>query len=116
MLKKLRSILHWIVTGSFTLLISACYGIPYDYSDITVTTVDDGNSLPIPDLQVTLHTNQIVIDSQTTDTSGRVFFPAEQNGLGYEIIVDDIDGATNGTYISKTNHAYVGQDIEIRMN
>jgi hypothetical protein len=116
-----RKILYFLITGSTTGFIAACYGIRLNVEDVgpwIIKTVDSENN-PIRGLQVTyieyLNDNPIpdTIDVATTDSTGSTHTYLQVVGqvttFRHEAIISDIDGTENGgkffdTIIAKDEH------------
>ncbi|NPV00537.1 MAG: hypothetical protein HPY53_04050 [Brevinematales bacterium] len=97
MLKKIRRLLRWLLGGSFTMLIAACYGVPADYmgKDVKVKC-DDSSGNPIPGLTVTLHNSSGVVASTSADSFGQAFLYIPKDPETYSVIIEDTDGTNNG--------------------
>jgi hypothetical protein len=112
--KLLRRILLLLGTGSISVLLAACYGVPFMYGNrpasIRVLFTDSANRLPIPGLKVNASwLSQILI----TDTSGRVNLSTTGlPAMAYSasIIVQDIDGIANQGDFSTTTQEVGLQD------
>jgi putative lipoprotein (rSAM/lipoprotein system) len=129
MLDKLKKYLRFLISGSFALIIAACYGMPVDYdsSSKSFSTKDDSGE-PIPDLQLSLQETVINTEGTTTNTNtntlsteishfnGTVIFTQEEWIGDFHVLVEDIDGTTNGSWQSTNIEVdYYDTDTEIIM-
>ncbi len=118
MFKKLRSFLHFLITGSVTFLIAACYGVPYNVgmNDLDVKA-QDNTGQPIPGLDVEISTHGSVITNLTTDQNGTASFTASTNIDLHQVVVSDVDGSQNGgPYTPHTNFAYPWVNLNVTMD
>lgn len=122
MLKFIRQTLRWLLGGSFTMLIAACYGVPADYQgkDVKIKC-DDSSQDPIPGLTVTLNNQSEQLVSTKLDNLGEadLFIPRDIT-KEYSIIIEDTDGTNNGgdfrTYsLSNITYSYVSNEYHITM-
>ncbi len=116
-MKKITALLRAFVTGSFTLLIAACYGAPIDYNvdnpENIHLNIKDQNGLPIPDIEVSDFTNNKFIQNRYSDKSGAVLIETKDSFL-HTLVISDIDGTNNGgPYGTVTNTAYPGESNDI---
>lgn len=112
MKKLIKRLLQYIISGTFTLFITACYGMPagFSWSEKKITTVDRDNN-PIPGLQLT---NSASGGVTYTDAEGigeiiipavrEIIVPADADTASeIEILIEDVDGPENGgEFSSKT--------------
>ena len=105
--------LKFLFTGSFAMVLAACYGMPVDMeTQITIQTVNSENE-PIKGLKVTLLNNQIFVSSENTDEYGEVYYPEliEDTENDYKVKIEDIDGAENGEYPAKEVDITEGENL-----
>lgn len=104
MIRKFKKQLALLFTGSFTMVLAACYGAPVDVeSDIMIQTVNEQN-VAIKGLKVNLTNNGERVYEDYTDNNGNVYYPyledSEEND--YALKIEDVDGEeNNGHYYSK---------------
>ena len=96
-MKTIRNILRWLLGGSFTLIIAACYGIPADYQGKNVRIkCKNTNDQPIPGLELKVLENGLDSSWNTTDAEGTAdFFIPEFVSASLMIRAADIDGLSN---------------------
>lgn len=115
-MRKLSSLLRVLITGSFSLLIVACYGAPIDYSgnDIGVQAKDKNNQ-GIEGLEVSASLGGTLEQKTTTDSNGMAIITNTTNAQ-YTLITQDVDGTNHGgPYSDQTNTAYSGDTVEVIM-
>ena len=100
----IRKILKYLIVGSLTTLISACYGVIIDFQEhfLRRIKVRDTDGTPIPGLIVTLtdDINPIVLAAEETDEAGEAnlsfeYYPGESY-KDLDLRVEDVDGQQNG--------------------
>lgn len=110
-LVSVKTLLLWAITGSATLLLACCYGMPSNYKYLgnwRVRTTDDSNQ-PIPGLQMSLLcTIEGETDSNTsyyglTDTLGETEFSLYSDtdcpeGSRFDALIQDNDSTENGAW------------------
>jgi len=96
-MKKMKNILKVAATGSFTLLLAACYGVAYMMeAKRGEVTVLNPYSDPIPDLELTLIKNDFIeTNLGTTDRLGQAHWEMDDYS-DYKLKIRDIDGTENG--------------------
>ena len=106
MIKMLKRSLIWIVSGSATLILTACYGAMMECEEYMNKTLKfvDGQGNPIAGLEVS-HPS----DLSLTDKDGEVVYTYCKEHTDYqrEVDVKDIDGEENGSFEDK----YVTVDL-----
>ncbi|OHD54089.1 MAG: hypothetical protein A2Y33_10255 [Spirochaetes bacterium GWF1_51_8] len=122
MLKFIRNGLRWLLGGSFTLLIAACYGVPANFKQKNVEMKFTGkDQKPIPGLEVKLIAGEYAQSPMKTDDEGKVFFNVSNLDKGkYIIEVADTDGAKNGgsyqpVTLSNLDFGSIGTNYQITM-
>ena len=98
MIRKFKKQITLLFTGSFTMVLAACYGAPIDMQDYkSVKTVNDQNEA-ISGLQVCLTNNGERIYEDLSDEDGNVYYSYFEEGTGndYKVIINDIDSTENG--------------------
>lgn len=123
-----KKILYFLITGSTSVFIAACYGVPYGFYTIQdwIIRIRDENNEPIPGLKVSMvrynYDESTVpfdtFDIRHTDSLGCAEFHlhvGETAMYQYEAVIQDIDGEANGvvqdTVITPTNSV---QSITLR--
>jgi hypothetical protein len=97
-----------LVTAGGTVFIAACYGVMYDRTAGRV--IDSGSRLGIPGIEVGCLNGTETIAVVTTDAGGDFLVSATCT----ELVVTDVDGPTNGSYVGKTVPVIDGyMDIEL---
>lgn len=92
----LKKSLAYILTGSFTVILAACYGSPISMDYTKTIKATDENNNPISGLKVTLKKNNTDIDSSLTNSYGTVDFTnVNYDTIGYQIKIQDVDGEEN---------------------
>lgn len=114
MKKLLRRIFLLLGTGSMTVLLAACYGVPFMYGkrleSIRVLFLDSVNRLPIPGLKINAGW---LSNAATTDTNGCVSLVITNlppMSFSAPITVQDTDGPANQGYFNTTTHEIGLQD------
>ncbi len=99
--RLLAAALKLLATGTFALVIAACYGVVMRWKSILVS-VRSQEGTPIAGLQVSLLSDGSAIDTEQTDTKGSCIFSQASLPLGTVAVgelaveVRDIDGEANG--------------------
>jgi hypothetical protein len=106
-----KKLLYFLITGSTSVFIAACYGMPANYPlrnpwILWTIKIQDQNNLPIRGLEVTtLHfvkgtTIPDTLDTKATDSSGlySTMIPPYDSTSGEQFIafIKDTDGVQNG--------------------
>jgi len=114
--------LLFVVTGTGTLVIAACYGVPVGIDNIVVwLRVHNSAGTPIEGLEVSLDCDGSTYE-QLTDASGDVeIYVPEYTDLGACVAtITDIDGADNGgdfaTQTVQLNSTDGEYDVEMTEN
>ncbi|MBP7551902.1 MAG: radical SAM-associated putative lipoprotein [Spirochaetes bacterium] len=110
-MKLIKKIILSIVTGTSSLIIAACYGMPSlagEYRPFRIKVKDDSN-IPISGLEVKVNvynpSETIPFDSQTgtTDELGEYIYNSIDASYKYTVDISDVDGEANGgDFASKT--------------
>lgn len=119
MFNKIRGFLQWIIGGTFTLVIAACYGSPsmgpnatYGTAKVKLTDVD---GKPVPGLQVDVMrpsfdngNGGIAIamtntNANRTDSNGLADYGYDTRAAYIEVGIRDVDGTNNGGLFISTN-------------
>lgn len=113
MLRKFKRKLILLFTGSFTLVLAACYGVPVDLkTDITVQTLNEQDE-PIEGLKVTMINNGERMYEDYSDVNGYVKYPYldDNEDNDYVLKIEDIDGEENGgKFFSKLVDVHIERD------
>jgi hypothetical protein len=103
MISFIKKALSYIVTGSCSVVFAACYGPAAKLENPKQINAKNDDDQAIQGLKVTLFENRKAISEQFTNKSGSVEFNFVQKDKQiYTALVEDIDGAENGSYQSKT--------------
>lgn len=110
MLNKFKKYLRFLLSGSFALIIAACYGIIAQYDNDTKSfRTTDSSEEPIPGLKMTLSettvdtngvTNVAELGSDYGDSDGVVYFTRDNWVSDYSVLIEDMDGSVNGSWKS----------------
>lgn len=96
-MQRLKRLLKWVATGSFSLILAACYGVMYSMQQTTgrVIAKSSSSGAPIPGLSVTVRgTDERHYE---TDEAGEVAYRATGDYVGeVRVLVEDVDGTANG--------------------
>lgn len=97
-MKIFKKFLQFLLTGSFTLFMAACYGMPAGFGQgaLNVRTVNK-NNIPLTGLRIS-YEEEGFSDTQLTDEWGKAYFgvfdePLQLDGV---LTVEDIDDESNG--------------------
>ena len=99
MKKHLKRYLAYILTGSFSFILAACYGPPVEMGHFVDVNTKDDEGNPIKGLKVEMNLNngeQTV--TEYTDENGQAYLDnifLEENNE-YVVTIEDIDGEDNG--------------------
>ena len=117
-----KKLLYFLITGSTSLFIAACYGMPAGFSDLgswTVKTRDKENK-PIEGLEVTVLQYAgdaqvpVTADLAQTDSTGTavLYMAIYDKNVDYrhEAVIRDIDGEENGGLFADTTVIKGGPD------
>ena len=97
MLNILKKPLNYILTGSFSVIFAACYGVPVELENPKAVNAKNANDEAIAGLKVQLFENRNPIDELTTDENGSVeFYTTQRADYHYSVVIEDIDGNENG--------------------
>jgi hypothetical protein len=90
--------LKWLFTGSFTMVLAACYGMPVDMQTNYDVLATDTLNQAIPGLKMTLFNNGNQVSEDISDTDGKVYYSRlkEDAANNYTVKIEDIDGTENG--------------------
>jgi len=106
-MKQIKKIFTFLITGSFTLILAACYGAPVEYGYTKTIKGTDENDKPIEGLKLTLLKNDEIVESKISDNTGTVdFFDVKNNSYSYKVKIEDIDNEQNGVYKDSTIFLY----------
>ena len=114
-MRILKNLLRFLVTGSFSFIIAACYGVPVTYGDVeTRLRVVNKNHEPVPGLRVNTGADYSA-EYYTTDENGEaVFYPIVDPDSGGLInpVIKDVDGEDNLGCFARTEVA-LGEEAEL---
>lgn len=92
----LKKMLAYIATGSFTLILAACYGAPVEMEYQKTIRAIDENENPIPGLEVKLLNDVQIIETVQTDEYGYVDFNnVNSNNASFKVEIKDVDAEEN---------------------
>jgi len=113
----LKNLLRFLVTGSFSFIIAACYGVPVGYGDVeTRLRVVNKDSEPVSGLRVYPGIDYSQ-EYYTTDENGEaVFFPIVDTEAGGLVspIIRDVDGEDNLGCFARTEVA-LGEEAALNV-
>ena len=98
MIRKFKKQITLLFTGSFTMVLAACYGVPIDLqNEISVQTITEQNQA-IQGLKVTMINNGERVSEDISNEDGYVYYPFldDNEDNDYSFKVEDIDGEENG--------------------
>jgi len=96
MLNILKKPLHYILTGSFSVIFAACYGAPVELENPKTVNAKNNNGQAIAGLKVQLFENRNPIDELYTDENGSVeFYHTQRTDYHYSAVIEDVDGDEN---------------------
>ncbi len=97
-MSRLKKFLRVLVTGSFTMLLSACYGVMIPFSATLRVKNEDGTS-EIPELKISYKNypeDEIWMDAGTTDYNGEFQFSTmNYSNEEYAFKIEDVDFGEN---------------------
>ncbi len=111
-MRTLARIALRIVTGLGTVFIAACYGVRYADHIRSGIVVDSQTGARIPGIQVSCINFGEVVEQDVTDAQGE--FAMRPDCAEYR--AEDVDGATNGSYATKTASFTGGDSVIIPMD
>lgn len=97
MFSLLKKALIFLTTGSFAVVLAACYGVPVEdmYYKLIKAQTPDGE--PIQGLEVVISKNRMPLDTLVTNEMGESQFELMETGsYGYNVTINDVDGPENG--------------------
>ena len=98
MLKFIKKYLAFIITGSFSIILAACYGAPVEIGNFSSVKTQDGDGNPIKDLKVSLSIDGENQSTQFTNIDGIVDIQDVflNDSIEYIVKIEDVDGDKNG--------------------
>lgn len=122
MLSKLKKLLFFLSAGTYTLLLSACYGVmaetPFEKALEKDINAKDASSNPIPGLRVQYYKNDSLYSQAVTDTNGNasIHILINNSSETNKFVIDDIDGTNNlGSFQSVTTNVNNSSDETINV-
>jgi hypothetical protein len=110
--RNVARFLLWIVTGAIPFVIAACYGVLYQYQR-NGKVLDAVTRNGIEGIEVNCMVGDAV-ESTNISYSGGAFY-LEYNTPCDEVRFTDVDGATNGSYQSRTIPLPASGDIVVEL-
>ncbi len=111
MIRTLLRIFRFLVLGTATLILSACYGVVNFYSKrIEVRVCDKNSKNPIQGLKVTFYENgEEIYHDYTAINTGSVSFVwyGTSENVSLSCTIEDVDGDKNGTYTTCSNISFL---------
>jgi hypothetical protein len=104
MIKFFRKSIAWVITGSFSMILAACYGAPANYTYYKYMKTTNPDNEPIPGLKVEPFEDGNPMTVVVTDDEGGFEIPIveDQYNYNYKLIITDIDSTENlGHFITK---------------
>jgi hypothetical protein len=104
MLRFITKNLKWFFTGTFAMVLAACYGAPVDMrNEVSVQGTDSLNN-PIPGLKMSLYNNGSKVSDDIANSDGKVFYPnlREDQSNNFTVKIEDTDGVANGGQFKPT--------------
>ncbi|RLD79030.1 MAG: hypothetical protein DRJ10_09455 [Bacteroidetes bacterium] len=93
----IRKPLNYLLTGSFSVIFSCCYGTPIELENPKLIKAIDDTNQPIEGLKVTIYENRLNINEGFTDQEGSIeFYIAQKDSYNYKATIEDLDGEENG--------------------
>jgi hypothetical protein len=109
-----KKLLYFLITGTTSVFIAACYGMAAGINDIRTWTIktQNKNTEPIPGLEVTIlefEGNSNTPDTlgiRHTDSTGTISFPLDYSEynttIKHKALICDIDSTGNGGFFQDT--------------
>ena len=99
----LKKVLRILVTGSFTMLLSACYGVMMPFS--ATIKAENSEGYGIPDLKISYKNypeDEAWMDAGNTDHNGEFqFSTSNYSDEEYNFKIEDVDGSDYGSFQDK---------------
>lgn len=98
MINLIRKFSAFAVTGTFSVILAACYGTPMDMQSQKRITVFDPENQPIEGLELSLKLRGETKSVSKSDTNGDIYLHLTPGDTvsNFEITISDIDGEANG--------------------
>ena len=112
MVRFITKNLKWFLTGTFAMVLAACYGVPIDMRNEVSVKATDNSDQAIPGLKLTLTNNGNKVSEDISNSNGEVFYPnlKEDNSNDYKVKIEDTDGTLNGgQFVTTEIDIVVGQ-------
>jgi len=102
MLRIFKKSIVFLVSGSFSIILAACYAASGDYTYYRKIQIKNNNGDPIPGLKVTSYDNDEQQQIQQSDSNGEISVEIIDDGgvRSYSILIEDIDSTNNLGYFS----------------
>lgn len=104
MLKYLKKGIVFLVSGSFSIILAACYAAESEYTYYRKIQIKNGNGDPIPGLKVTTYDNDQELNIQQSTDAGMVEIQIIDGGVhSYKVLIEDIDSTENLGHFQTTS-------------
>ncbi len=98
MIRLIKKVLVFIATGTMSLILAACYGVPIDEIYYKLVEIKNTENNPIKGLEVVVYQQDNKIATHYSDSTGHVELVIENN-IATKVTISDIDGQeNNGLY------------------
>ncbi len=98
MLSLIKKSLIWIVSGTASIILTACYGPPTDPACFVQLKTVDPNNDPIPGLAV----SRAEYGQDSYTSSDGIAYLDGACHADIVVTITDVDGAENGSFLTKT--------------
>ncbi len=92
---KFKKLLAFLATGSMSVILAACYGVPIEDSHYKQISTFDNAGVPIPGLSVSEYNANGLVSTHTTSSNGYVALDGYVINQSY-VKIEDTDGDANG--------------------
>ncbi|HAN79050.1 MAG TPA: hypothetical protein DCQ31_15410 [Bacteroidales bacterium] len=98
MIHIIRKYSAFVLSGTFSVILAACYGTPMDMQSQKRITVFDPENKPIEGLALTLKLHGETQFESKSDSNGDIYLNlnSDDSVSSYDVLIADIDGEANG--------------------